>query len=89
MLGIIGRRPHQATTLSVAIFGNCSRDQSISGLIRSWRISRLKPLNSAVPATRKRSWPKRLVTIFVASSRMLTVGAASWLSGVWRWTVIE
>ena len=35
MFGFIGRSPHQATTLSVLIFGNCSRDQSISGLMRS------------------------------------------------------
>ena len=89
MPGIIGRRPLQATTRSVATRGNCSRVQRTNGSIRSCRMSRLKPLNSAVPATRNRSRPRRLVTIFVASSRMLTCGAASWLSGECSCTVIE
>ena len=38
------------------------------------------PLNSAVPATRKRSWPRRLVTSLVASSNKLTTGAEAWLN---------
>jgi hypothetical protein len=37
--------------------------------MRSARISRLKPLNSAAPAMRRRSAPSRLVTILAASSR--------------------
>ena len=36
-----------------------------AGLMRSTRMSRFSPLNSAVPATRKRSRPRRLVTILV------------------------
>lgn len=71
-----------AATRSVGTLGNCSRVQSTNGIIRSWRMSRSKPLNSAAPATRNRLLRRRLVTIFVASSRMLTVGAASWPSGV-------
>ncbi|MNI82937.1 hypothetical protein D3C73_1396990 [compost metagenome] len=64
------------------------RVQSIRGCTRSARMSRLKPLNSAVPATRKRS-PRRLVTIFAASSSRLTRGAAARLSASSRCTLIE
>ena len=46
-------------------------------------------LNSAVPATRKRSGPNRLVTIFAASSSRLTQGAASRLSCDSSSTVME
>ena len=46
------------------------------------RMSRFSPLNSAVPATRKRSGPRRLVTSLVASSSRLTCGAAARLAFV-------
>jgi hypothetical protein len=48
--------------------------------MRSNLISRLAPLNSAVPAMRKRSCPKRLATIFDLSSSRLIQGAAAWLA---------
>src|SRR5471032_2592021 len=47
------------------------------------------PLNSAVPATRKRSRPKRLLTSLVASSSRLTTGAAAWLASSSSCTVME
>jgi hypothetical protein len=81
ILGVIGRSPAQGMTAAVLTFGKCRRVQRTSGSIRSARISRLSPLNSAVPATRNRSRPSRLVTSFAASSRRLTVGAADWLTG--------
>ena len=46
-------------------------------------------VGTAVPATRKRSWPKRLVTSLVSSSSRLTMGAAAWLCASGRLTVIE
>ena len=56
MSGSMGRRPAQGTTLLVSTAGKSWRVQSISGFTRSARMSRFSPLNSAVPATRNRSW---------------------------------
>ena len=89
MSGIIGRNPAHGTACRVLIPGKCARHHVTSGATRSARISRLKPLNSAVPATRNRVGPRRLVTIFALSSSKLTHGAAAWSAGSGRLTVIE
>ena len=88
-LGVIGRRPAQGTTRAVPTSGNNSRVHWTSGLIRAARMSRFSPLNSAVPATRKRSRPRRLVTTLARSSSRLTAGAAARLPSSSRWTVME
>ena len=89
MSGIMGRRPAQGSTRRVLTPGKHWLTQSTSGLMRSARMSRLKPLNSAVPATRKRSTPRRLVTSLVSSSSRLTFGAAAWLCSSFSITVME
>ena len=89
MVGIIGRRPAHGTTSSVETSGKCVLHHLISGSMRSWRMSRLYPLNSAVPAMRKRSSPRRDVTIFALSSSSETRGAAFRLFSSFRLTVME
>ena len=64
--------------LPVLMPGKCIRHHAISGSMRSARMSLLTPLNSAVPATRKRVGPKWLLTIFALSSSRLVHGAAFW-----------
>lgn len=89
MLGIIGRRPAHGMTREVDTSIKCRRVQSTSGAIQSERMSRLKPLISAVPATRNRSAPTRIVTIFALSSSRLTRGPRCGLVSSSGQTVIE
>src|SRR5262249_15503846 len=89
MAGSIGPNTVEGTILSVSIQGKSLRVKVTSGLMRSARMSRLKSLNSAVPATRRRSGPRRLVTILAPSSRRLTDGAAACDGSFCRLTVIE
>src|SRR5262249_53327110 len=73
--GVAGRRPvHQRARPASTAAPNHSTARRVSASQRTALSSRLYPASSAVPATRSRS-PRRVNTIFLASSVTLIVGA--------------